>query len=135
MGDKHQLTWLITGASSGFGKSLALAALNSGHRVIGTSRDVPNAQRSLPEFQGNRAMWLYLDPGSPTASEVVTQLSVSNEIDVLVNNAGYAFIGGVEDTRYTIENTSCNRQSSHVQLAAKRRFVHKWKSTSTVHSG
>jgi NAD(P)-dependent dehydrogenase (short-subunit alcohol dehydrogenase family) len=31
--------WLITGCSSGLGRSLTLAALKSGHQVIATSRN------------------------------------------------------------------------------------------------
>lgn len=94
------LTWLITGASSGFGKSLALAALQAGHIVIGTSRDIKNAETSCPDFSAHGGLWMKLDPAQKEAFDEVTRCSREHDIDVLVNNAGYAFIGGVEDTRY-----------------------------------
>lgn len=92
-------TWLITGASSGIGKALALEALNAGHKVIGTTRNVPSAEDSCPEFATAGGIWLELDPSREDAYERFSACSQEHTIDVLVNNAGYAFIGGVEDTR------------------------------------
>lgn len=92
-------TWLITGASSGFGKSLAFEALKAGHKVIGTSRDLRRAEESCPDFVANGGMWLSLDPSQKSSYEKFAKCSQEYSIDVLVNNAGYAFIGGVEDTR------------------------------------
>ncbi|KAK4206961.1 hypothetical protein QBC37DRAFT_434205 [Rhypophila decipiens] len=92
-------TWLITGASSGFGKFLALQALQAGFKVIGTTRDVAKAQSQAPDFGAKGGIWLGLDPGSEDAFEKFSRVSEEHGgIDVLVNNAGYAFIGGVEDT-------------------------------------
>ena len=92
-------TWLITGASSGFGKSLAFEALKAGHKVIGTSRDLRKAEESFPNFTANGGVWLSLDPSQKSSYEHFVNCSQKYSIDVLVNNAGYAFIGGVEDTR------------------------------------
>jgi NAD(P)-dependent dehydrogenase (short-subunit alcohol dehydrogenase family) len=92
-------TWLITGASSGFGKSLALQALNAGYKVIGTTRDVSKAQISCPDFSAKGGIWMCLDPAQKNAFDQFAKCSQEHNVDVLVNNAGYAFIGGVEDTR------------------------------------
>jgi short-subunit dehydrogenase len=103
MSDPLKQTWLITGASSGLGKSLALEALAKGHAVLGTTREVQSAQQTFPEFEQNGGTWIALDPGSIDAYDQAVQISENYEIDVVVNNAGYAFIGGVEDTRYGFE--------------------------------
>ncbi|KAH8703465.1 hypothetical protein BGW36DRAFT_423026 [Talaromyces proteolyticus] len=92
------LTWLITGASSGLGESLALKALGAGFNVIGTTRDVSKAQTACPDFEDKGGIWLGLDPGKKDAYEKFAKCCQEHDVDVLVNNAGYAFIGGVEDT-------------------------------------
>ena len=92
-------TWLITGASSGLGKSLASETLKAGHNVIGTTRDIQKAQESFPEFADKGGIWLALDPAQKDAYERFSTCAREHSIDVLVNNAGYAFVGGVEDTR------------------------------------
>lgn len=92
-------TWLITGASSGLGKSLSLEALRAGYKVIGGTRDVGKAEASFPEFSAQGGIWISLDPGHKDAYDRVAKCAQEHNVDVLVNNAGYAFIGGVEDTR------------------------------------
>ncbi|KAI0911433.1 NAD(P)-binding protein [Ustulina deusta] len=91
-------TWLITGASSGFGQSLGLVALEAGHKVIGATRDVAKAQAANPDFTAKGGIWLQLDPAHPDSFNQFAKAQEDYDIDVLVNNAGYAFIGGVEDT-------------------------------------
>ncbi|EXJ92377.1 hypothetical protein A1O3_00927 [Capronia epimyces CBS 606.96] len=91
-------TWLITGASSGFGKSLALEALKAGYKVIGTTRDVGKAENGSPEFSANGGIWIALDPAHKNAFDQFSKCCQEHDVDVLVNNAGYAFIGVVEDT-------------------------------------
>ncbi|RAL05333.1 SDR family oxidoreductase [Aspergillus ibericus CBS 121593] len=94
-------TWLITGASSGLGKSLALEALKAGHRVIGTSRNISKAKTACPEFSDKGGIWIEADPAQKDAQDQFAKCAQEYDVDVLVNNAGYAFIGGVEDTSET----------------------------------
>lgn len=105
MSNTHKQTWLITGASSGLGKSLALEALEKGHTVLGTTREVQKAQETFPEFEKNGGIWFSLDPGSVNAYDQAVKISEDHDIDVVVNNAGYAFIGSVEDTRCGFTDT------------------------------
>lgn len=41
-----QLTWLITGVSSGFGRELTTQLLGSGDRVVGTVRQADTGRRA-----------------------------------------------------------------------------------------
>ena len=91
-------TFLITGVSSGFGRALAEAALNDGHRVIGTVRNEPDQQKF--EALGKDAHALILDVTdtqaiAPAVAEVEKTIGA---IDVLVNNAGYGHEGILEES-------------------------------------
>lgn len=97
---KGSSTWLITGASSGIGKALALESLKSGHKVIGTTRDVQKAKSSFAEFSSKGGIWVQLDPAHKDSQDEFAKCCQEHDVDVLVNNAGYAFIGGIEDSRY-----------------------------------
>ncbi|KAJ5236764.1 hypothetical protein N7489_006855 [Penicillium chrysogenum] len=92
------LTWLITGCSSGLGLSLARTAQSNGHTVIATSRQPSRTPALVSEITQNGGEWHTLDVDSATAaSELISKLeSAGYKIDVLVNNAGYAIIGAVE---------------------------------------
>jgi NAD(P)-dependent dehydrogenase (short-subunit alcohol dehydrogenase family) len=88
--------WFITGASSGFGRALAEAALAAGHRVVATARDV----RVLSDLeQPGRCLALPLDITEPAAVEKAVRDAVAEfgQMDVLVNNAGVGLIGAVEE--------------------------------------
>ena len=92
-------TWLITGASSGLGRSLALVALAAGHKVVGTTRDVARAQALNPDFTAKGGIWTALDPGHTDSYQQFAKVARDHNVDVLVNCAGYAMIGALEDTR------------------------------------
>jgi NAD(P)-dependent dehydrogenase (short-subunit alcohol dehydrogenase family) len=87
-------TWFITGVSRGLGKSLAQAALQQGDIVIGTVRS------GTPEFApGPGALHiLQLEVSNPAAIEAIipAAFAINGRIDVLVNNAGYGLLGGLE---------------------------------------
>jgi len=91
-------TWLITGCSSGFGQGLALAAARRGDRVIATARDV-NAIEQMAEPFGGRMLALPLDVTDPAAirTAVAQAVETFGGFDVVVNNAGYALFGAIEE--------------------------------------
>ncbi|KAH1742821.1 hypothetical protein KXX41_002888 [Aspergillus fumigatus] len=91
-------TWLITGASSGFGVVLAEAVLKAGHRVVATARNPIKAAQTYPQIESLGGTWLQLDVTRPDTKETVEDaIRKQGRIDVVVNNAGYALLGSVED--------------------------------------
>ncbi|HEY0345344.1 MAG TPA: SDR family NAD(P)-dependent oxidoreductase [Solirubrobacteraceae bacterium] len=86
--------WLITGASSGFGRAIAEAALERGERVVATARTAPQ------ELAGDRLLSLPLDVTQPSEREAAVEAALERfgRIDVLVNNAGRTQVGAVEET-------------------------------------
>lgn len=91
------LTWLITGASSGFGLELTRLALRNGHKVIATSRNPQKVPELVSEVEDAGGRWLTLDVDDPEGGSVVEKLENEGvQIDILVNNAGWSIHGPAE---------------------------------------
>lgn len=99
MTTKKQRVWLITGASSGFGRAIAEAALAAGDVVVGTARR-PNALADLEASAPERVHSMQLDVTDPGRIQAVVAevLEGHGRVDVLVNNAGRGAIGAAEET-------------------------------------
>jgi len=84
---------LVTGASSGIGKAAALALVQAGFEVVGTSR---NASKVTPR---DGVMFLDLDVASDESASTVVQQVIERfgRIDVLINNAGIGTAGAAEE--------------------------------------
>ncbi|MGV9252213.1 SDR family NAD(P)-dependent oxidoreductase [Streptomyces sp. NPDC003697] len=91
--------WLVTGASSGFGRAISEAALAAGDVVVGAARRT-EALEDLVAARPGRMEALRLDVTDTAAAETAVRDVVARHgrIDVLVNNAGRAHVGAVEET-------------------------------------
>ncbi|KQO83546.1 oxidoreductase [Rhizobium sp. Leaf262] len=91
---KRQKTAFVTGASSGIGKASALALSRAGYRVIGTSRKAsPDEVRD-----GIRMIACDVTSDASVAAAASLALAELGQIDLLVNNAGYAISGAAEES-------------------------------------
>ncbi|MEU3897757.1 oxidoreductase [Streptomyces sp. NPDC045251] len=91
--------WLITGASSGFGRAIAEAALADGDVVVGAARR-PEALDGLVAAHPDQMEALRLDVADTAAAGDAVRDVVARHgrIDVLVNNAGRTHVGAFEET-------------------------------------
>src|SRR5580704_5475355 len=91
--------WLITGASSGFGRALAEAALADGDVVVGAARRLERLNELAGEHPG-RFHSIALDVTDTERARQVVQEVVDRfgRLDVLVNNAGRPQVGALEET-------------------------------------
>ncbi|MCQ4205941.1 oxidoreductase [Streptomyces longispororuber] len=91
-------TWLITGASRGFGRALAEAVLAGGDRLVATARR-PEQLADLVPLHGDRVRTVALDVTDPAAAQRAVQVAVDvfGGLDVVVNNAGYANSAPIEE--------------------------------------
>lgn len=89
--------WFITGASSGFGREIAEAALRRGDRVVAAAR---NVSRLADLGSDDRVLAVALDVTDAKQREraIGEALDRFGRIDVLVNNAGRTQVGAVEET-------------------------------------
>ena len=84
---------LITGASSGFGLATSTLLAERGYRVFGTSRKpTSNAPANFEMLQ--------LDVNSDESVKACVEklLEKAGHVDVLINNAGFALFGAIEET-------------------------------------
>lgn len=94
-----QLTWLITGCSSGFGEQFVSSILARGDHVIATGRDIIKLQ-NLKEA-GASILQLDITSTQQAINKTVAQaISIYGKVDVLLNNAGYVSTGIFEDLAY-----------------------------------
>ncbi|MFB8174684.1 oxidoreductase [Streptomyces sp. NPDC055966] len=91
--------WLVTGASSGFGRAITEAAVAAGDVVVGAARR-PEALDDLVAAHPDQVEALRLDVTDTAAIEAAVGDVVARHgrIDVLVNNAGRTHVGAVEET-------------------------------------
>ena len=89
--------WFITGAARGMGVDLARAALDAGHRVVGTARDAAKVTAALGEHENLLALSLDITDAAAAAAAAEAAVGRFGSIDVLVNNAGNFYAGYFEE--------------------------------------
>src|ERR1700686_779311 len=91
--------WFITGCSTGFGRELAKLVLDRGFRAVITARD-PSKIQDLTKGHEGRALALKLDvTDKAEVGDAVKQAEAKfGSIDVLVNNAGFGYVGALEES-------------------------------------
>src|SRR5258708_37130411 len=93
-----QKVWFITGASRGFGREWAIAALERGDSVAATARDLSTLEGLVATY-GERFLPLQLDVTDREADFAAVRAAHERfgRLDVVVNNAGYGHFGMVEE--------------------------------------
>ena len=102
---------VVTGANSGIGLATALELAGAGYDVIGTARSAEKAQILLDAAaeRGVTVRTALLDVGdAESCAKAIAEIESTTEIWGLVNNAGFAQAGSVEDVddeavRYQLE--------------------------------
>lgn len=90
--------WFITGASRGFGRVWAEAALHRGDKVVATARKLASIA-PIKEKYGNNVLTLELDVTNPEqVKRTVAQAHAHfGRLDIVLNNAGYSLVGTIEE--------------------------------------
>ncbi len=90
--------WFITGASRGFGRIWAEAALERGDKVAATARKVEDVA-DLAERFGDAVLPLALDVTDAEQVKHTVQQAHAHfgRLDIVLNNAGYSLMGTIEE--------------------------------------
>jgi len=94
-------TALITGAGSGIGQSTALKLAKEGAHILIVDLDLEAAKytQNMIEIFGGKASTHVCDISKNSqVKEVVDAILLEQDIDILINNAGIAHIGNLENT-------------------------------------
>lgn len=94
----NQKIWFVTGASKGMGLSLTKSLLDKGNRVAATSRNTKQLKQSVGIENDN---FLPIELDITNSEDVKQAIKKTVEhfggLDVVVNNAGFSFIGSIEE--------------------------------------
>src|SRR6266481_5009000 len=84
---------LVTGATSGIGRAVAIKLARDGFRVIVHGRDAERGAETVRAIEevGGRASFVAADLGD--ADDVTRLAAEAGAVDVLVNNGGFSWFG------------------------------------------
>ncbi|GHG25898.1 MULTISPECIES: SDR family NAD(P)-dependent oxidoreductase [Amycolatopsis] len=90
--------WFVTGSSRGLGRRFVEAALGRGDRVVATARSTESLGDLVATY-GDAVLPLEMDVTDKAAVFETVKRAAEHfgRLDVIVNNAGYAQIGAIEE--------------------------------------
>jgi NAD(P)-dependent dehydrogenase (short-subunit alcohol dehydrogenase family) len=95
---ENQKVWLITGASKGLGLNLTNLLLSLGHKVITTTRNAASLENGITINRDNLyPLTMDITSDQEVKKSIALGIAHFGRIDVVVNNAGYAFVGSMEE--------------------------------------
>ncbi|HEY9194876.1 MAG TPA: oxidoreductase [Mucilaginibacter sp.] len=95
---ENNKVWFVTGASKGLGLALVKRLLNEGYKVAATSRNLSDLNKAVNVNNG-QFLPLAVNLTNEDSVQEAVELAVKTfgKIDVVVNNAGYGLLGGIEE--------------------------------------
>ena len=92
-------TWFVTGTSRGLGLELVTQLLERGHNVAATTRSIERLTSALGQTDTSRLLPIEVNLTDEAAVAAAVQATKDRfgGLDVVVNNAGYGFLGAVEE--------------------------------------
>lgn len=125
---------LVTGASSGMGRSTAIALANQGAKVVAAARRMEKLEALAAEIksQGKEALGVQMDVTKRVEVDAAVALAVKTfgKLDILVNNAGVLdyspFLELKEEAWDKVLDTNLKGCFYAAQAAGRKMAIHKW---------
>ena len=94
----NKKVWFVTGTSKGLGLALVKRLLKEGYRVAATSRNLSDLSKAV-DTHSEQFLPLAVNIKNEESVQEAIELTISTfgKIDVVVNNAGYGLVGGLEE--------------------------------------
>lgn len=93
----NQKVWFVTGASKGLGLSLVKQLLNKGYNVAATSRSIADLEKEVGKTESFLPLAVNIADEKSVNDAISQTINLFGKIDVVVNNAGYGLVGGLEE--------------------------------------
>ena len=95
--DSRQRSALVTGATSGIGRAIALKLASDGFYVIVHGRDASRGKATVEEIESSGGCGRFVSADVSEPSEIARLAEEVGAVDVLVNNAGFSWFGPTAD--------------------------------------
>lgn len=115
---------LVTGASRGIGKGIALSLAKAGYNLILTCHKNSHALAQVASDAGKYNVSVRTFVGdlgcSTTCEELFSYINCNNlNVDILINNAGISYVGLLQDMTYEEWNSCINTNLSSIFYTCK----------------
>ena len=113
---------LVTGATAGIGESFTRLLAENGYNIILVARDLPRLQErahALEEKFAISTKVIQADLSTDTGCALIEQYIANNQVDVLINNAGFGI-----NKAFTLSQLDAEQQLLDVLVRTPMRLMH-----------
>ena len=113
---------LVTGATSGIGESFTRLLAENNYNIVLVARDMPRLQERARELEAKFRVETHIiqaDLSTDAGCGVVEQYIANNQVDVLINNAGFGL-----NKAFTMSDIDAEQQMFDVLVRTPMRLMH-----------
>jgi len=113
---------LVTGATAGIGESFCRLLADNNYNIVLVARDLPRLQERATQLQAKFNIETHViqaDLSTDAGCSVVEQYLASNQVDVLINNAGFGL-----NKAFTMSELKAEQEMFDVLVRTPMRLMH-----------
>lgn len=113
---------LVTGATAGIGESFTRLLAENGYNIVLVARDLPRLQERAHALETKFAIStkvIQADLSTDTGCALIEQYIANNQVDVLINNAGFGI-----NKAFTVSQLDAEQQLLDVLVRTPMRLMH-----------